>query len=71
MLKLSNLNNDSSRTAFNSYVSLWISIFDAPIFTIFGRGTNLTNDLMANKLRQFHSQLIPIPTEAPWSIGNN
>jgi len=71
MLRLARLSNDSARTAFNAYLSRWMSIFDAPIFTFVDRGTNLTNKYMAENLRYFESQLCPIPTEAPWTIGTN
>ena len=71
MLRLKKLDNESAQTAFSAYFSRWISIFDSPVFTIVDRGRNLTNKLMGDELRAVHSQLCPIPTEAPWSIGNN
>lgn len=71
LLRLQNLRDDSARTALNDYLSRLLSIFDAPIFTVVDRGTNLANKYMADNLRYFESQLCSIPTEAPWSIGNN
>ena len=71
MLKLSYLIDNSARTALNTYICRWIAIFDAPIFTVVDRGTILTNKLTADILREFNSQFIPNPTEAPWSIGSN
>lgn len=37
-LRLSSLLDSSARTAFDAYFSRWISIFDAPIFTVVERG---------------------------------
>ena len=71
MIRLKKIDDESAQAAFSAYFSRWISIFDAPVFTIVDRGRNLTNKYMAEKLRSVNSQLCPIPTEAPWSIGNN
>ena len=71
MIRLKHIQNDSARTAFSAYFSRWISIFDTPVYTIVDRERNLTNEFMKSQLRIIQSQLCPIPTEAPWSIGNN
>ena len=71
MIRLKEIRNESAKEAFSAYFCRWISIFDSPIFTIVDRGRNLTNDYMSEQLRLVNSQLCPIPTEAPWSIGNN
>ena len=71
MIRLKEIRNESAKEAFSAHFCRWISIFDAPIFTIVGRGRNLTNDYTGQQLRLVNSQLCPIPTEAPWSIGNN
>ena len=71
MMRLSNLENDLAETSFNHYFGRWISLFDAPHYTVVDRGTNLAAQYMADQLRPLQSQLCPIPTEAPWSIGQN
>ena len=71
MLRLKHIPTDSARNAFSAYFTRWISIFDSPVFTIVDRGRNLTNDYMVSQLHLLQSQLCPIPTEAPWSIGTN
>ena len=71
MLRLCNLRDNSARTAFDAYFSRCISIFGAPTFTVEERGSNLANKHMADSLRTLDSQLCPISTEAPWSIGSN
>ena len=71
LLRLSHIIDDTAKTSYNCYFRRWISIFDAPIFTVVDRGTNLAAKYMAEKLNLIQSQLIPIPTEAPWSLGHN
>ena len=71
MIRLKQLHDDSAKSAFSAYFNRWISIFDSPVYTIVDRGRNLTNEFMASQLRTLQSQFCPIPTEAPWSIGNN
>jgi len=51
LLRLGQLKDDSARTEFNAYLALWISIFDAPVYSIINRGRNLTNEHMASNLR--------------------
>lgn len=71
LIRLHTLTDHTAQCAFNAYLWRWISIFDAPIFTVVDQGTNLTSDLMYRELRKYSSQLCPIPTEAPWSLGSN
>ncbi|MEM1282625.1 MAG: hypothetical protein AAGG81_03645 [Chlamydiota bacterium] len=71
LLRLVHIEDDSAKTSFEQYVRRWISIFDAPIYTVVDRGTNLAATYMVNNLHRFNSQLISIPTEAPWSLGHN
>lgn len=71
ILRLLRIANDSAQTASSAYFTRSISIFGSPIFPIVDRGSNLTNDYMTSQLNLLQSQLFPITTEAPWSIGTN
>lgn len=41
LLSLSQLENDTAKTALDAYFIRWISIFDSPIFTVVYRGTDI------------------------------
>ena len=71
MMRLKKLDDRSALTAFHAFFAKWIAYFDAPRYTVVDRGSNLASQLMSNELRKLNSQLCPIPTESPWSIGGN
>lgn len=69
VMRLKMLFSRTALTAFNSFYSRWISIFDAPTYVLVDRGSNLAAELMKEKLHEVEAQLCPIPTKAPWGIG--
>lgn len=71
LLKLKHIPDHSVETSFNAFYSRWISIFDSPALVLVERGSNLNAQLMRDQLHKVQSQLLPIPTEAPWSLGIN
>lgn len=71
MPRLQNLPNSSAATASSANIDRWISIFDAPVFTVVDRRSNLANQLMTESLCNLDSHLCPMPTEATWSLGRN
>lgn len=68
---LKTLSNRIALTAFNAFYSRWISAFDAHICVYLYRGSNISAELMKKKIHEVDSQLCPVPTKAPWSIGLN
>lgn len=71
LLPLALLKDDTEGTAFNAYMYRWIAIFDAALHKIVDRGSNMTNAYLKERLRQMDSQICPISTESPWSLGVN
>lgn len=69
--RISLLENDIAKIEHDAYFIRWISIIDLPIFTVVYRGTNLAAKYMVDQLQNHQSQVLPIPTEAPWSLGKN
>lgn len=57
MIRRKHIADDNAGTAFSSYFTCWISIFDSPVFTIVDRGRNLTNEYMEKILTILQSQL--------------
>lgn len=71
LIWLSPIRDHSASATFKAYLWRWISIFDAPTYTVVNQGSNFSSSHMHSMLLMFSSQLCPIPTEAPWSIGDN
>lgn len=49
-LKIKRISNRSAETAFKAFYSRWISFFDSPLHVIVDRGSNLSAQLMRDKL---------------------
>lgn len=72
MLRLKHLPDNSAQISFNAFYTQWISsVFDAPVYVIVDRGSNLFAEYMKRELHEVESQLFPVPTEAPWGIKLN
>lgn len=71
MMRLSLLENGMDEASFTHYFSLWIYIFDAPVYTVVDLGTIIAVQDMADKLRDLQAQLSAITSETPWSLDDN
>lgn len=69
--RLQILSDRSAQKDFKAFISQWLSIFDAAMYVLVHRGSNLCMNLVKQKLHEVKSQLIPIPTKASSDIETN
>lgn len=65
--RLEFLLNRTELAAFKEFYTRWIS--DAPTYEVVDHRSNLSTEIMKEKLHAVETQLVPVQTEAHWNIG--
>lgn len=68
VLRLKKSSNCTALTAFNIFYRRWISTFDAPTYVYVDGRSNLSAELMKEKLYEVDVQLCPVPNRS--TMGN-